>query len=88
MKLNPDFIKHDTEKGAVLIAVGKTGEKFKGMVNLNKTGAFIVEQLKQDISKDTLLAAIMNEYAIDKETAKKDLDAFLDDLRKIKAIIE
>ena len=88
MRLNPDFIKHDTDKGAVLIAVGKTGEKFKGMVNINKTGSFIVDHLKEETTFETLLADIIKEYKIDEETAKNDLDAFLAGLRKIKAVLE
>lgn len=87
MRINPDFVIHKTERGAVLVAVGKAGEKFHGIITLNATGLFIVEQLNKETDYETLLSSFLDEYDIDKETAERDLNAFLSKLESAGAIL-
>lgn len=47
------------------------------MVRLNSTGAFLWELLEKEAEKEELVAALLSEYEIDKETAETDVDRFL-----------
>ena len=56
MKLNNDFLIHDTGNGEMLIPVGEETKKFHGVVKLNATGSEIVHLLEEeDLTMDALL---------------------------------
>ena len=55
----------------------KRAEEFNGMIRLNPTGAFLWELLEKEAEKEELVAALLSEYEIDKETAETDVDRFL-----------
>ena len=48
MKLNSDFLIHDTGNGEMLIPVGEETKKFHGVVKLNGTGSEIVHLLEEE----------------------------------------
>ncbi len=61
----------------LVVAVDERAEEFNGMVRLNPTGAFLWEFLVKGAEKEELVAALLSEYEIDKETAETDVDRFL-----------
>ena len=61
----------------LVVAVDERAEEFNGMVRLNSTGAFLWELLEKEAEKEELMAALLSEYEIDKETAETDVDRFL-----------
>ena len=61
----------------LVVAVDERAEKFNGMVRLNSTGAFLWEKIEKGSEKEELLSALLAQYGIDEETARKDLDGFL-----------
>ena len=61
----------------LVVAVDERAEEFNGMVRLNPTGAFLWELLEKGAEKEELVAALLSEYEIDKETAETDADHFL-----------
>ena len=88
MKLNENFLIHQTENGEILIPVGEETKKFHGVVKLNQTGAEIVHLLEeQDLSLDELLNHFYNEYPDDKEQVKEGVISFINKLKEINAII-
>ena len=50
---------------------------FNGMISLNESGAFLFNLLKENITKDDLLQAMLNEYDVSKEVALNDIEKFL-----------
>lgn len=50
---------------------------FGGLMTLNETGAFLWRLLEKGTSKESLLAALQEEYEVDTQTATRDLDKFL-----------
>ena len=48
MKLNENFLIHDTGNGEILIAVGEETKRFHGIVKLNETGAEICHLIEND----------------------------------------
>ena len=88
MKLNNDFLIHDTGNGEMLIPVGEETKRFHGVVKLNATGSEIVHLLEnEDLSLDALLNHFYEAYPDDdKEMIKESVSAFIDKLKEINAI--
>ena len=88
MKLNENFLIHQTDNGEILIPVGEETKKFHGVVKLNETGAEIVHLLEDnDLSLEQLLEHFYNEYPdSDKEEIKQGVTQFVNKLREINGI--
>ena len=89
MKLNKDFLIHQSENGEILIPVGEETKRFHGVVKLNNTGSEIVRLLeKQEMSLEELLDHFYNEYPdSDPEEIKVGVNEFINKLKEINAII-
>ena len=83
MKLNQDFELKHIAGSYIVFPVGKKIVDFNGMLNLNETGAFLWDKLKEGADKNGMIDAICAEYAIDRDTASADIDAFLQKLSGI-----
>ena len=87
MKLNNDFLIHDTGNGEMLIPVGEETKKFHGVIKLNATGSEIVHLLEEELSLDALLEHFYNEYPDDdKEVIKTSVTEFINKLKEVNAI--
>ena len=88
MKLNENFLIHDTGNGEMLIPVEEETKKFHGIVKLNETGSEICHLLENnDLSLDELLNHFYNEYPEeDKSLIKQSVIDFVEQLKKINAI--
>ena len=88
MKLNSDFLTHDTGNGEMLIPVGEETKKFHGVIKLNATGAEIVHLLENDdLSLDALLNHFYEEYPDeDKNNIKEAVENFINKLKEVNAI--
>lgn len=81
MKIKNGFILRKVGGQNVVVAVGKASLEFNGIIRLNDTGKFLWEQMKGDITEEQLLDAMLAAYDIDRETAEKDISAFIDKLK-------
>ena len=88
MKLNNDFLIHDTGNGEMLIPVGEETKKFHGVIKLNETGSEIVHLLdNNDLTMEQLLDHFYQEYPdANKEEIKESVTAFINKLREVNAI--
>ncbi len=83
-----DFIKRKIGTRYVIVAVGEAARRFNGMLSINATGSVIWELLDKETDLPTLVAALTARYDIDEESAMRDVQAFLDALRRVGAIVE
>ena len=90
MKLNSDFLIHDTGNGEMLIPVGEETKRFHGVIKLNETGSIIVHLIEdKDLSLEDILNHFYNEYPDDnKDEIKEGVTAFINRLREINAITD
>ena len=72
----------------MLVPVGSAAASFNGLIALNEIGNFIFNVLKDESTKDDVIDKILSEYDIDRQTAETDLEDFLDQLRKVGALVE
>ncbi len=84
MKLNRDFITHYSDGKLVMVSLDR--KKFSGIVRLNESGAFIVDLLKEDISRDGIVDEMVKEYDVDRDLAGKDADRVIKVLNDIGAL--
>ena len=82
MKLKSTFITHNTEDGQLMISAG--GD-FNGMVRSNSTAAAIIDMLATDISREQMIAAMLERYDATEEEISADVDKVLSTLDKIGA---
>ena len=89
MKLNENFLIHDTGSGEMLIPVEEETKRFHGIVKLNGTGSEICHLLENnDLSLDELLDHFYNSYPEeDKNLIKESVLDFVNKLKEINAII-
>lgn len=86
MKIKKELIKRDIAGETVLVPCGKTIYDSNGLFILNEVGAFLWERLETSESEDALLAALLEEYEVDADTARQDVCDFLNKLREMKII--
>lgn len=82
MKLKDGFITYNTGDENLLVATGEAGKSFNGIVRNNETAAFIAELLKNEITEDEIINKILEEYAVDEKTARKDVKKLLDTFKR------
>ena len=56
--------------------------KFKGMITLNSTAAFLWKKAETEFVKEDLVKALTDEYDVSDEDAKKAVDDFVETLSK------
>ncbi len=87
MKIKPDYVLRPVMDTFLVIGIGSKAYAPNEIMSLNETGAFMWKLLEKGAGKQELVYALLREYETDAETAGKDVDAFLNQLRE-KALIE
>lgn len=88
MKIKDGFVLRNVVDEYIVMPTGENIVKFEGAVVLNEVSAFIFQQLENSMSRDDLLAALLNEFDVDEKTARNDLDSVLEQFRNIGFIDE
>ena len=62
----------------IIVAEGIKNIDFSRIISLNESAAYLWEQAKgQEFNADDLTKWLLDEYEIDEETARRDIDAML-----------
>ncbi len=77
MKIRDDFILRKISDSYVVVPVGKAVVDFRGMVNLNESGALLFKTLQNGADENELVQVLLNEYDVDESVAEKDVKRFL-----------
>lgn len=86
MKAKSGFVLRNIVGEKILMPTGDNIGKFKGTVLLNDVSAFVWEKLQNPMSRDDLLAAILDEFEVEESVAAADLDALLAKLNEYEVI--
>ena len=76
MKIKESFLLSELSGQWVLLPVGDAAASGK-MLTLNKTGAFLIEQLQAETTREALIEALLNRYDVDPAVAHRDVDKLL-----------
>lgn len=77
MKLVEGFCIRKILDETVIIPTGKAAHCLSGLISVNETGEFLFELLQTDQTKDSLVAAMLEEFEVEKEIAEADVAAFV-----------
>lgn len=61
----------------VAVPVGEAVRKFSGMISLNDSATFLLQLLQTEQTTETLLDAVLKEFEVSKDDARKDISEFL-----------
>ena len=87
MKIDKDFTIQKVGVSFVAVPVGETSKTFHGMIRLNETGAFLWNKMTEaDQTEDSLVAALLEEYEVDEETARADVQKLVAALKEGKVL--
>lgn len=82
MKIKSGFAKREIAGSFVVVPVGNTNREFNGMITLNESGSFFWDCFKKDITIDEAVKMVTDEYDVDAQTARKDVEGFVNLLRE------
>ncbi len=82
MKIKNGFILRKVGSQNVVVAVGEASRSFNGIIRLNDTGKYLWEKLQNNVTEEQLLADMLSDYNIDGQTARSDIDRFINSLRE------
>ncbi|AEV68688.1 PqqD family protein [Acetivibrio clariflavus] len=81
MKLSKEFVLREIAGNYIVVPFGEKAVNFNAMITLNETGAFLWKKIEEGKSKEELLSAILEEYEVDREKAKEDIEKFCEKLK-------
>ena len=82
MKIKEGYLLRNIAGESVVVPMGKAILEFNGLIRVNETGAFLWELLREDCDSQKLVDAVVSEYEIDAESARGDIDSFIETLRE------
>ena len=80
MKVDKEFVLREIAGDYIIIPTGKTVLDFNGLITVNEVGADLWNMLQEEVTMDELVQGILNEYDVEEEVARNDIQEFLDNL--------
>ena len=80
MRIKKDYALRQIADTWVVFPLADETVNFSGMLSLNNSGAMLWKVLEQNCSVDALVEALLSEYNVSEEQARKDAQEFLDKL--------
>lgn len=84
MKLNAGFLTHESGEEHITVTAGNTD--FNGLIRSNRTAGFIIECLKENVTKEQIIERMLETYDVEREQVTRDVEKILSALREIGAI--
>mgnify|MGYP004543972871 CR=1 FL=1 len=86
MKLKKEFILREIAGEYILVPTGETTLNFNGLITVNELGAFIWNNIEKVNSEEDILKLILDEYEVEENIAREDLNEFLNKLKATEII--
>lgn len=82
MKIKKGFAKREIAGSFIVVPVGNKSKDFNGMITLNESGSFFWDCFSKNITVDDAVKMVTDEYEVDSETARRDIENFVKLLRE------
>ena len=82
MKIKEGFAKREIAGSHIVVPVGKTAMEFNAMITLNESGAFYWDCFQKDITVDEAVKMVLDEYEVEEERARADVEKFIEMLKE------
>ncbi len=86
MKLKKKLILRTIAGDNLLVPIGEAVNVFNGVFTVSPSAAVVYQALLDGLDEDEILGRVLNEFEVDEETAKKDIEEFLNQLREFDII--
>lgn len=87
MKIRKGYTLRSLGKEFILVPEGLEAVDFTRMISLNESAAFLWKALEdKDFDDETMIQLLMDEYEISRDVAEKDVEAFLQILKKAEVV--
>ncbi|MBQ3904185.1 MAG: PqqD family protein [Eubacterium sp.] len=83
MKLKKDIVTGSIDGKDFAIATGRLAKRFRGIINNNKTAAYIFELLKTDCTEDEIVEAMCKKYDAPAEVIRADVKEVLKQIKDL-----
>lgn len=80
MKLKGEFVIREVA-GQHVVIPGGSNLNLNVMITLNETGAFLWKLMENETDESVLTAALLAEYDVDEDTARKAVESFVQTLK-------
>ena len=77
MRIEKDFVLREIAGDYIIIPTGSTVLEFNGLVTVNEVGVTLWNMLQEEVTMDELVQGILNEYDVEEEVARNDIQEFL-----------
>lgn len=86
MIIKKELLKRNIAGETILVPVGKTVYDSHGLFAMNELGAFLWDLLPGAQTGEDLVKAVLAEYEVSEDVARRDIAEFLDELRQMDII--
>ncbi len=87
MRLKEGVIIQELDGKYVMVDASESSTRFNGIVNLNKTAAFVARQLQSEVSMDDIIKAMTEKYDVSEEVAGANAKRVIDQLQNIGLLV-
>ncbi|MDO4333584.1 MAG: PqqD family protein [Eubacteriales bacterium] len=81
MKIEKSFVLREIAGEYIIVPTGNTALDFNGLITVNEVGMFLWNLLQSEVTVEDLIRKTMEEYEVDRETVKGDIEEFLEKLK-------
>lgn len=78
MKVDKEFVLREIAGDYIIIPTGKTVLDFNGLITVNEVGVELWKMLQEEVSFEDLVSGILEQYDVEEEVAREDIQEFLD----------
>ncbi|WP_407383336.1 PqqD family protein [Ruminococcus sp.] len=82
MKVKDNFILKKIADSYVVIPIRSRTVDFSGVIKLTESASVLWQMLEKGAEREELVARLLEEYEVDDNTAREDVDRFLQKLRE------
>ena len=83
MELKLDFVLREIAGDLLLVPAGQTALDLNGMIILNEVGGEVWKLLPKVADEEELISRLLEEYDVEEAILRKDVEAFLGELRAL-----
>lgn len=82
MNIKMKFVPRNAFDEYYLVPIDESAAKFNGLIQINEVSSYIFEVLPECETEEDIVDKVLEMYEVDRETAQKDISAFLNILRE------
>lgn len=86
MRVKSGFMLREIAGQWIIVPLGARVVEFNGIMTLTESGAILWRLLEKGATQEEMLDALLKEYDVDAETAKRDITSFVDSAKSKKLL--